>query len=267
MRSQASPTGTPRCWICGEFADTREHRLKKADLVRGYGPGPYRAGSAPVRVRSGVILPVQGPGADVLKYSPSLCASCNNAATQPYDRAYDKFVTSVLTNEATVLKSRIIDMEQVFGEGWEAQQTDLYKYFVKSFGCRLVDAGSAAPADLVTTLHPESSFLTSLRIAFAVNEDVYDVFPAHVRQQYLGKGDLMGWNSPASGERITEFEWKENVSWLNVLYWYNREPHDAVGSILAANTQHLYLGSIANLTETEREDMRLKLQQSGLDEG
>jgi len=46
-----------------------------------------------------------------------------------------------------------------------------WKYFVKSFGCRLVDAGEPVPRDLVELL-PRESFRTKLAITFCVNEDV-----------------------------------------------------------------------------------------------
>ena len=91
----------PICWICSSRADSSEHRIKKADLIRVYGKGPYRGGFAPVHVREGVQRPIQSPGAATLKYQPALCHRCNTAGTQPYDRAYDRLIAWIFANEPT----------------------------------------------------------------------------------------------------------------------------------------------------------------------
>jgi hypothetical protein len=93
----------PRCWICGDIASSKEHRLKKADIVRAYGRGPYRGGSAPVHVREGKQFTIQGPDANTLNYKPSLCHKCNTTTTQRFDQAYDIIILWLFENVNTVL--------------------------------------------------------------------------------------------------------------------------------------------------------------------
>jgi hypothetical protein len=108
MAESKTPLLAP-CWICSAPADSGEHRMKKSDMVRAYGKGPYRGGAAPVHVFDGVQTAIQGPRSNTLKYEPSLCHNCNTTRTQTFDRAYDQFISWVLTNEDVVLTKRFIN--------------------------------------------------------------------------------------------------------------------------------------------------------------
>lgn len=240
----------PTCWICGDQANTSEHRIKKADLVRSYGRGPYKGSLAPVHVRNGLVTAIQGPRAAVVKYSPSLCGPCNSTRTQAYDLAYDRFVSWVLENEETVLYKRFINFADVYGADFEESQRNLFKYFVKSFGCRLVDAGTPIPADLVALL-PEKSFCTALKLTFCVNEDIL-LLPQVTRSVFLGKGALIAWASKDAPSIHTGYTWNEHVSWLTMNYWYSQPSEGYMGSTWIADGQYLYLGSIQPLSSEER---------------
>lgn len=238
------------CWICGGRADTSEHRIKKVDIVRAHGRGPYQGPSALVHVQSGAATPIQGPRAEQLKYSPSLCGRCNSAVTQPYDKSYDHFVSWVLANEDRVLKRRFIDFAEVYGSEFETAQRDLFKYFVKSFGCRLVASGASVPADLVTLL-PRRSFRTGLKITLCVNEDIL-LLPESIRSGFLGKGALIKWKPRSDLSTPDGYTWNEHVSWLTACYWYGSDPEGQLGSTWIANAQYLYLGSLEPLSPEQR---------------
>jgi ABC transporter substrate binding protein len=95
-----------KCWICQSPAYSAEHRLKKADIVRFYGPGPYVGDDGPVHVAGGTVTRVQGPRSATLKYTQFLCHDCNTSRTQPYDLAYDRLISWVFANEQIVLQRR-----------------------------------------------------------------------------------------------------------------------------------------------------------------
>lgn len=239
------------CWICGSDADSAEHRLKRADLLRAYGRGPYRGLNAPVHVRDGKQTQVQGPGASTVKYSRFLCQHCNSTRSQPFDRAYDDFIDWVIGgNEGLVLRRRFIDFAEIFGCDWQVRQLHLYKYFAKSFGCRLIDAGADVPIDVVE-LMAKDRFRTGLRLSVAVNEDVL-LIPSQHRDGFIGKGALSAWASAESPDVVDGYTWNEHVSWLTVCYWYNRLPEGGCGSTWVADAQFLYLGSIAPLDAEAR---------------
>lgn len=77
-----------RCWWCEAEADSREHKWKRSDIVRIYGPGPY-GGELLWGNEHGQSRILQGSRSSELKYKATLCQRCNNARSQPLDRAYD----------------------------------------------------------------------------------------------------------------------------------------------------------------------------------
>jgi 5-methylcytosine-specific restriction endonuclease McrA len=93
------------CWICGAPADSAEHRIKKADIVRAYGKGPYKGDSAPVHFRDGIQTAIQGPRSERIKYQKSLCHACNTTRTKPLDEAYDRLMSWLVANEKIVLEA------------------------------------------------------------------------------------------------------------------------------------------------------------------
>jgi hypothetical protein len=220
-------------------------------VTRAYGRGSYQGPSAPVHVRDGAIHQVQGPNSHRLKYSQTLCQACNTAGTQSFDRAYDGCVDWVMTNELVVLKKRHLNFEEIYGQDWEEKQRDLFKYFVKSFGCRLVDVDKMVPRDSVELLGL-NSFRTALKLSFAVNEDVL-LMPHDEGAGFLAKGDL--YSTTAKG-----YLWCESVSWFRIHYWYSCQPDAALGSTWIANAQYVYLGSEAPLPSEIRADFLAKLR-------
>jgi hypothetical protein len=177
---------------------------------------------------------IQGPNSDTLKYQPNFCGNCNSSTTQPFDVAYEKFMKWIYENESQVLKRRFIDFSDVYGETFEADQRNLYKYYVKSFGCRLNEAGIEVPNDLVDLL-PKLKFQTGLRLTFWVNEAILEM-PKIDRDPFIGKGDL--WK--VSDDSYT---FNEHVSWFFVQHWYLSDPEPTLGSVWTANTQVVYLGA------------------------
>jgi hypothetical protein len=240
------------CWICGAVADSAEHRIKKTDLVRVFGRGPYKAPFAPVHERLGVLTPIQGPRAAVVKYAPSLCHRCNTTGTQAYDKAYDTFIVWLFANEPAVLHKRIIDFKEVYGNSFEDSQRDLFKYFVKSLGCRLISARQSVPPDLIALL-PYKTFVTALKITFCVNEDIM-LLPASTRSSFIGKSDLTGFVASEAPSVLHGYAWDEHISWFTVCYWYGIQPEGGTGSTWVADAQHVYLGSVSPLSPEQRAD-------------
>src|SRR5713101_1368439 len=123
------------CWICGGSADSGEHKIKRSLLVKVFGAGPYHGPKELLHMIGGEIRPLKGPGAKQLKYENVICATCNNTGTQRFDNAYDAFTRYIMENCSTVAARRVVDFADAFGAEFESKQVDLYKYFVKIFGC------------------------------------------------------------------------------------------------------------------------------------
>jgi hypothetical protein len=224
-------------------ANSAEHRLKKSDIIRAYGRGTYKGDSAPLHICKSVSTNIQGANSNTLKYVKTICHTCNSKVSQPFDLAYDCFITWVLENETSILHRRFINFAEVFGLDFEASQRNLYKYFAKSFGCRLIDAGQNVPDDIVILLD-KTQFQTGLRITFSINEDIL-LMPLSDRNSFIGKGDLYKMVLRNNPEKITGYIWNEHISWFTTYYWYDEHPDGNLGSTWIADSQYIYLGSHA----------------------
>lgn len=141
------------CWWCGSAAGSREHKFKRTDIERGFGPGPYQEGQTLV-VHRHERRPsdVTGAKSKAFKFEPTLCALCNNERSQPFDQAYDQFMGYLFDNEANILQSGEVDHGEIFGKEWEAKSLDLARYFVKHICCRLANVADRRAARLDTRL-------------------------------------------------------------------------------------------------------------------
>jgi len=220
---------------------------KKSDLVRAYGNGPYQ--NKLMHIRNDKQTLIQGPNSKHLKYAASLCQECNTTFTQPFDRAYDKFINYIYTNESSLYKNRYINFYEVYGDSFEEEQRNLYKYFVKSFGCRLIEAQQNIPSDLKDLLHLES-FTTGLRINFSISKAIF-FMPKEIRDGFIEKGDLEIQYSNRDSSPLS-YHWMEHVSWLFIHYWYMLYPDEKLGSTWTADNQYVYLGFIpSSMNEDE----------------
>ncbi len=242
------------CWICKKPSETGEHRIKKSDIVERFGKGPFRGDNALVHFKAGRSSDLQGPDSKLVKYEKNLCAKCNSSFTQPFDKAYEQFVAWVMVNEPAVLRRRVIDFEAVYGEEWESNQRNLFRFFAKCFGCRLDGQNRAVSQDVIELLENDT-FETELYVTFQVNEDLV---LAGQECQAVGTHELWAFKSALTGEEVS-FQCGHQFRWLNMMYWYNHFPLEPVGAPWIANSKFLYLGWYEPLTLEERSEMLVKV--------
>jgi hypothetical protein len=127
-----------KCWWCGDPADSREHKLKRSDLVREFGGPPYHGNRELRHVSQRGSRGMHGPNSGRLKFSQSMCARCNDTRSQAFDTAWDSFTQFLVDNEPTVLATREADLRSVFGEDWKARSAGVARYLVKHLICRIV---------------------------------------------------------------------------------------------------------------------------------
>lgn len=241
--------------MCGASADTGEHKIKKSLLVELHGNAAYVGANAMAHVKDGQVRSLQGPGSDLVKYKKCLCSACNNSRSQPFDRAYDKFVKFVIDREDEIVERRVIDFADVYGNSFPEEQTNLYKYFVKLFGCDLSSHGLPVPQDLKELLD-KKQFKTRLRITFAVNEDKL-VFGG-AEHCPVGIGGLNFWPADANVDDERSYSWSTYFSFLHICFWYAMAPTGPLGSIWTANAQWIYLGWLRPLSPEQRQEFEEK---------
>ena len=138
------------CWVCGNPADTDEHRRKRSDLVARYGTS-WMPEQQPFVIRgdrSSRWTRVQGPNDRKSVYKKMLCGWCNNTRTQPFDEAYQQFSGWILAAAAILHGKESIDFTEIYGNAHVEKTLDLMRYFAKSLGCRIVAAGIEPPTVL-----------------------------------------------------------------------------------------------------------------------
>lgn len=227
-----------KCWICDATADSREHKIKRSDLVRAFGKDKaFREADLIYLRHDGKAVTLRGPNSEHVKYKPVLCAKCNNERTQPFDLAYDVFVEYIETNQVCVLKNRQIDFSHVYGNNWEHSQLQLFRYFAKAFGCRLADAGRDVPRDVRDLLFV-APFQTALWVCLAVDEDELRKSDKHAPT--LRIGNIITNEPNRSFAKYTASCW---YKWLLVSFWYGWGPYGPVGSKWCADCKCLFLGS------------------------
>ncbi len=231
------------CWICGAPADSREHKIKRSDLVREFGGTPFKATGGLLHFVDGRpgSREVQGPNTGLLKYNPVLCGNCNSSLSQPWNLAYDQFTTWVFENEQTVLSKRYINLMEIYGtDDISLGCRNLYKYFVKAFGCRLADAERAVPPHLVDLLAADT-FSTNLWMSFAVNKAVFAMRPEH--RKLLAIGGLW-YNPDATDDLPNPYYFSLRLNWLEIEFWYDMDIPPGRGARWTCDAACLYLGEI-----------------------
>lgn len=236
------------CWICQtNIADTAEHALKKSDIVRKYGKGSYHnlGEKQPLHFKDGKITKLQGANSDVIKNPKDLCKQCNNTLTQPFDRAYDKFIAYLANNYKSILERRFIDFEEIYGENFPDQQTNLFKYFIKSFGCRIyANPNFNIPNDIIKIIRNDlRHFSTGLKITMSVNTKLINEFGIDILNSPIGKSEMTYFDSLPTPNQLG-FNFSEHFGWFFINYYYLIPIEERSGIEWIANRKVIFIGEL-----------------------
>ena len=227
-----------KCWICGNQADSREHKIKKSAIVKTY--SKFFENSKILHLRNGKFSELQGPNSKKIKYDKTICSYCNNTKSQVFDKAHDAFFDYVQNESSQFLGKRLIDFKEVFGSDFEQQQLNLFKYFVKLLGCDLRSVNHQVPKDL-SGLLDKNHFRTALKISFAVNEKKL----WHEDPNIFGMGidPLLVKQISETDTRPLGYRWSIFFSFIQIFFWYNFTPDGPYGAPWIADNRYIYLGS------------------------
>lgn len=156
---------TPRidglCWWCqARPATTGEHKYKHSELkalldAEGllFHGTDARETLVPLRGRSALRRDRYG----LVKFEKSMCGECNNARSQPFDRAYDMYAGAI--RRAPHRCKHAVDLRWLYGATWEDDARNLARYFVKHFACRFVRSELLIPRGLRNFLDGDPNLL------------------------------------------------------------------------------------------------------------
>jgi hypothetical protein len=142
----------------------------------------------------------------------------------------------------------MINFQEIYGEDFPKQQLNLYKYFVKIFGCDISENNFEVPYDLKDLLDKDF-FKSRLKITFSINEKI--ISSLNPTNFLYGNGSLIttDTNLKTKKEIDTKYRFEINLSYLRVNFFYNTFTDVGVGSEWIADKQYLYLGSSVEMND------------------
>lgn len=129
----------PLCWICRQNpADSAEHRIKASDVRARV---PDLSPDTPVFVQRGgaTNIAVRGARSRTLKFGQTICRRCNDTLTQPYDRAWQMLTGYLRPRWKQLVAAGRFDLSKPFPGHTREAALDVHLYFVKMFGCLIVE--------------------------------------------------------------------------------------------------------------------------------
>ena len=138
--------GEPACWICGAVADSAEHMVKASD-VRANLPGLTHRRPAFRHTKHQRNIPVRGAQAPILKFKPSICQHCNNARSQPWDRAWETLERGVREARPQLREGDRIPLGRIFPVNRQQAMLNVHLFLTKMFGCVAVENSIPVPIE------------------------------------------------------------------------------------------------------------------------
>ena len=195
------------CWICNGPADSGEHKTKKSDLKAVFGK-PTQDQPFYYHDNSDKNRPVKSLDAKFLKSPDRICQECNNARTQPHDFAWQTLSEFFAANPQ-VLADDHLRCNRVFPKFTQAQMRHVHRYFVKIFGCLILEGG------LRIDLSPFSEAILQGR----THPNLYLKFgrPSTTGRISAGRSDVWAWPKNGPIAFATWFYSLPHV-WVNVMF-------------------------------------------------
>ena len=128
-----------KCWICGNDGTTGEHSFKASDIQLYF---PSASSKSPIYIhkKHKKNIVVQGKKSDRLKSQALICSHCNDARTQKHDNAWKALSSHINRNGHSIAKSKKIKLKDVYKGNSKKSGINLQLYFLKLFGCLLVES-------------------------------------------------------------------------------------------------------------------------------
>lgn len=180
------------CWICGDIADSEEHKFKASDLKRYHGKKMnafYIKGNEAIKLDSFKDKN--------LKFDKVICTNCNNNLTRPHDDAYDKFVKYCTENKEQILKNRIINFEEIYKNNWKLEKIDLYRYYAKHVGCKIITSNLDVDITDLSNFIKGDSQVNDFVLKFELKAGVEAImkhFNRNYKYNHLYNSETIYWN-------------------------------------------------------------------------
>ena len=103
--------------MCGNPADSREHKFKRSDVAKA--SASWTRDDQPYYFDEKGSRRLQGPDSDTIKFAKVICHSCNTTRSQPFDRAYDLFADWADQKGDALMTESHIDFAEIYGSHFQ----------------------------------------------------------------------------------------------------------------------------------------------------
>lgn len=165
-----------KCWICGNKGNTGEHLLKASDLKSHFG---YVSPKKPLYFHTDgrEKIPLNSIKNKRLKSKALICNSCNSNLTQPYDKAWEKLSAYLRTNWTELSKIQKLNLSKVFPGSSRRSLLDVHLYFVKLFGCMIIEYSIPIDIDRFSKALQKRTAYSDIYISIGINHEFTGVTP------------------------------------------------------------------------------------------
>ena len=157
-----------KCWICQiNEANSEEHKFKASDIRRQFGKSfdaVYYDGEN--------LYPFNSPKDKIIKFPKIICTDCNNNKTRNADDAYTKFFENIDKINNMIELTGQINYKDVFQDNWKSSKIDLYRYFAKHAGCKIMTSNFVDQVDIsqLRLFILGQEYFTNFYVRFFINE-------------------------------------------------------------------------------------------------
>lgn len=199
------------CWICEKNpANSGEHIIKKSVLDKIFGKvehGKYRYLKHATSNKPKLL---QSHTSNNLKFRKSICSQCNGALTQQHDISFSTFIDNIFDKETSIIQRGKINLGSMTNND-EATRTGVALYFLKIFGCLLIENNMCI----------DDSDFKSLRESILSDhiylEGIYVAFHRDIKKLALGGRNTVAQIHSVTGNTIL---WTIDIGWLTMIISY-----------------------------------------------
>lgn len=160
-----------KCWICGNTANSYEHKFKAALLKKHFGK-KYGEANPHVYVYGGKQVDLKSYKSKELKFRKTICINCNNNLTKPHDDSFDIFCDYIRSNYEELITYKQINFENIYGKQWKAEKANLFKYYAKHAGCKVSTSNIQFDLDNIGDFIRVGSKCRLLKLHFVLNQGI-----------------------------------------------------------------------------------------------
>lgn len=208
------PYSADLCCLCGAPSPASgEHKIKAAALRRIFGSDAMMIGTLESETP---LRRAQGPKSREFHFAAALCGPCNNATTQPADKAFDQFSERVASALAAGKDPASVFQLSQYAVG-APDYLNVFRYFAKLLTCHLAESQGPRCLQLVQFAIGKSDE-NNVRLHIDADPTYLDFAAQMGQHQYAAHGGLVVTTNPATG-LVNSFRTSLTLGPVRYLFW------------------------------------------------